>query len=191
MFQRSEVWPLAGKVPEGEIEPSSKGSLIDCPWSRFLENCCPCIISLLSRGVQDGPREMVFKMPQKDPTLWYKMAFGVLLEPSSSIHSTTNIFLAPTYCVPGRRKWQPTRVLAWRIPGTGGSSMGSQRVGHDWSGLAAAALCARHCSSMEVVFKVLSWGPVLPNIRRKHAIFPLGSCLSKKFFVETMAGHFV
>ena len=34
-------------------------------------------------------------------------------------------------------------VLAWRIPGTGGPgglpSMGSHRVGHDWSDLAAAA----------------------------------------------------
>ena len=34
-------------------------------------------------------------------------------------------------------------VLAWRIPGTGGpgglQSMGSHRVGHDWSDLAAAA----------------------------------------------------
>ena len=39
-------------------------------------------------------------------------------------------------------------VLAWRIPGTGEPgglpSMGSHRVGHDWSDLAAAA--AKHCS---------------------------------------------
>ena len=36
-------------------------------------------------------------------------------------------------------------VLAWRIPGMGEPggvpSMGSHRVGHDWSGLAAAAAC--------------------------------------------------
>ena len=36
-------------------------------------------------------------------------------------------------------------VLAWRIPGTGEPgrrlSMGSHRVGHDWSNLAAAAFC--------------------------------------------------
>ena len=51
-----------------------------------------------------------------------------------------------------RRKWQPTpvfllathsSVLAWRIPGMGEPgglpSMGSHRVGHDWSDLAAAA----------------------------------------------------
>ena len=37
-------------------------------------------------------------------------------------------------------------VLAWRIPGTGEPgglpSMGSHRVGHDWSDLAAAAASA-------------------------------------------------
>ena len=42
-----------------------------------------------------------------------------------------------------RRKWQPTRVLPWRIPGTGEPgglpSMGSHRVRQDWSDLAAAA----------------------------------------------------
>ena len=36
-------------------------------------------------------------------------------------------------------------VLAWRIPGTGEPgglpSMGSHRVGHDWSDLAAAEAC--------------------------------------------------
>ena len=44
-----------------------------------------------------------------------------------------------------RRKWMAAHssVLAWRIPGTGEprglSSMGSHKVGHDWSDLAAAA----------------------------------------------------
>ena len=36
-----------------------------------------------------------------------------------------------------------SRILAWRIPGTGEpgglTSMGLHRVGHDWSDLAAAA----------------------------------------------------
>ena len=40
-------------------------------------------------------------------------------------------------------------VLAWRIPGTGEPvellSMGSHRVGHDWSDLAAAAAAVFHC----------------------------------------------
>ena len=46
----------------------------------------------------------------------------------------------------GRRKWQPTPVLAWRIPGMGEPgglpSVGSHRVGHDWSDAAAAAAAA-------------------------------------------------
>ena len=45
-----------------------------------------------------------------------------------------------------RRKWQPTPVLPWRIPGTaepgGLPSMGSHRVRQDWSNLAAAAVAA-------------------------------------------------
>ena len=40
-------------------------------------------------------------------------------------------------------------VLAWRIPGVGKSggllSLGSYRVGHDWSDLAAAAAAVFHC----------------------------------------------
>ena len=40
-------------------------------------------------------------------------------------------------------------VLAWRTPGTGEPSglpsMGSHRVGHDWSNLAAAAAACRVC----------------------------------------------
>ena len=43
-----------------------------------------------------------------------------------------------------RRKWQPTCVLAWRIPGMGEPgglpSMELHRVGHGWSDLAAAAI---------------------------------------------------
>ena len=39
--------------------------------------------------------------------------------------------------IPWRREWQPTLVLLWRIPWTEEpgelQSIGSQRVGHDWS----------------------------------------------------------
>ena len=44
-------------------------------------------------------------------------------------------------------------VLAWRIPGMGEPgglpSMGSHRVGHDLSGLAAAAAAAFFCREVE------------------------------------------
>ena len=52
-------------------------------------------------------------------------------------------------------------VLAWRIPGTGEPgglpSMGSHRVGHDWSDLAAAAVHFFNCSSELLVPKWTNW----------------------------------
>ena len=45
-------------------------------------------------------------------------------------------------------------VLAWRIPGMGESgglpSMGSHRVRHDWSDIAAAAAAATHIEQRTV-----------------------------------------
>ena len=58
-----------------------------------------------------------------------------------------------TFHFPALEKEMATHssVLAWRIPGTGFSdglpSMGSHRVGHDWSNLAAAAAAAYICSN--------------------------------------------
>ena len=47
-------------------------------------------------------------------------------------------------------------VLAWRIPGTGEPggllSMGSPRVGHDWSDLAAAAAAGNSTLNSEMLF---------------------------------------
>ena len=46
-------------------------------------------------------------------------------------------------------------VLAWKIPWTeepgGLQSMGSHRVGHDWSNLAAAAAAATLCINLEYI----------------------------------------
>ena len=51
-------------------------------------------------------------------------------------------------------------VLAWRIPGTeepdGLPSMGSHRVGHDWSDLAAAFLY--FISIDDIKLKIIAWG---------------------------------
>ena len=53
-------------------------------------------------------------------------------------------------------------VLAWRIPGTGEpgelSSMGSHRVGHDWSNLAAAAAYFMKLNMTKMIFKSNLWG---------------------------------
>ena len=52
-------------------------------------------------------------------------------------------------------------VLAWRIPGTGEPggllSMGSHRVGHDWSDLAAAALVAQNIMKLSAMQETWVW----------------------------------
>ena len=52
----------------------------------------------------------------------------------------------------GKEMATHSSVLAWRIPGTrepgGLPSMGSHRVGHDWSDLAAAALLKPICKRL-------------------------------------------
>ena len=49
-------------------------------------------------------------------------------------------------------------VLAWRIPGTGEPgglpSLGSRRVGHDWSDLAAAAVAVFHDMDYHSLFNI-------------------------------------
>ena len=51
-------------------------------------------------------------------------------------------------------------VLAWRIPGTGEPggppSMGSPKVGHDWSDLAAAAATSRYICTKWWIHKVIN-----------------------------------
>ena len=59
------------------------------------------------------------------------------------------------------------RVLAWRIPGTGEpdwlQSMGSHRVGHDWSELAAAAAAiSKAITLIYVLFLFIMF--VLPDV---------------------------
>ena len=52
-------------------------------------------------------------------------------------------------------------VLAWRIPGMGEPggqpSMGSHRVGHDWSDLAAAAASSIWECTLEALLPLLDW----------------------------------
>ena len=54
-------------------------------------------------------------------------------------------------------------ILAWRIPGTGEPgglpSMGSHRVWHDWSDLAAAAACGRITLAVHLIVPLVSVSP--------------------------------
>ena len=77
-----------------------------------------------------------------------------------------------TFHFPALEKEMATHssVLAWRIPGTGEPggllSMGSHRVGHDWSDLAAAAAGG---GSKRVLLWFMS-NSVLPMFSSKHFI---------------------
>ena len=75
-------------------------------------------------------------------------------------------------------------VLAWRIPGTGEPggllSMGSHRVGHDWSDLAAAYspwnspgqnTRVGSCSVLQGIFSIQGLNPGLPHCRQ--ILYPL------------------
>ena len=100
--------------------------------------------------------------PQWKPAPWFREGHGTLLQHSclenptdggawwAAVRGSLRVghdwvtSLSLFTFMHWRRKWQPTHsVLAWRIPGVGEpgglSSMGSHRVGHNWSDLAAAA----------------------------------------------------
>ena len=66
-------------------------------------------------------------------------------------------------------------VLAWRIPGMGGSgglqSMGSHRVGQDWSDLAAAA-AAQHIVHTQWRFSLASWNNIFGSCKYTTLMAP-------------------
>ena len=82
-------------------------------------------------------------------------------------------------------------VLAWRIPGTeepnGLPSMGSHRVGHDWSDLAAAAAAAYYLTVVSLTPNLgikEREGPAKYVLSRADRIFPV--CPQGHIFVPTM-----
>ena len=74
-----------------------------------------------------------------------------------------------TFHFPALEKEMATHssVLAWRIPGTGEPgrlpSLGSHRVGHDWSDLAAAAALCLHMGCCILVMVMLYIWPRRPK----------------------------
>ena len=74
-----------------------------------------------------------------DRGAWWAAVHGVAKSRTRQSDFTFTFLLS---CI-GEGKATHSSVLAWRIPGTGEPggllSMGSHRVGHDWSDLAAAA----------------------------------------------------
>ena len=93
--------------------------------------------SLLGRTTypDDLPASPQFKIPWEEPGRLQSMG-------SLRVRHDWAASLSLFTFMHWRRKWQPTRVLAWRIPGMVEPgwlpSLGSHRVGRDWSDLAAA-----------------------------------------------------
>ena len=96
-------------------------------------------------------------------------------------------------------------ILAWRIPGTeepgGMPSMGSHRIGHDWSELAAAAAAAEEkmkgsektCEKIIVKNEVqeAQWVPYRINPRRnmlRHILIKLTKIKFKEKNIESSNG---
>ena len=81
-------------------------------------------------------------------------------------------------------------VLAWRIPGTGEPgglpSMGSHRVGHDWSDLAAAAAAVYICQYYTLNLSPPFLPPLCPQVHSQHlhliSIPALQICSPTPFF---------
>ena len=70
-----------------------------------------------------------------------------------------------------------TSILAWRIPGTeepsGLPSMGSHRVGHNWSNLAAAAAAAAYSNILVLFYD--------PHTRVKYIVYVDYANIVKKY----------
>ena len=79
-------------------------------------------------------------------------------------------------------------VLAWRIPGAGEHhglpSMGSHRVGHNWSDLAAAAVNKNHLNRKSTLWKymVQKYWNSRAKIKDTEDIFTDGDIKIQKFF---------
>ena len=84
------------------------------------------------------------------PILWFPSFAG-----------TRNLTTVLSYICRRILAYTHSGVLAWRIPGTGEPgglpSMGSHRVGHDWSGLAATAAYLRMNASLNLTLHRNVW----------------------------------
>ena len=146
------VWysHLFKNFPQFVLVHTVKGSIVvnEAEVDVFLEFPCflydPAKVGNLMSGCS------AFSKPS-----WYiwKFSFHILLKPSLKDfeHTFATMWNEHNY----RVVWTHSSVLAWRIPGTGEPggllSMGSHRVGHDCSDLAAAG------HSLALLFFGLEW----------------------------------
>ena len=143
-------------LPEKAMAPHSSTLAWKIPWteepgklqsmgSRRVEYDWATSLSLFTfmhwrRKWNGNPVQCSCLETPRDRGAWWAAVHGVA---KSRIRLSDFTFTFPFHAL---EKEMATRssVLAWRIPGTGEPgglpSIGSHRVGHDWSDLAAAAL---------------------------------------------------
>ena len=116
--------------------------------------CCTCIIDIL---VQWHPLQYSCLENPMDGGAWWAAVHGVA-DSRAWLSDFTFTFHFHTL---EKEMATHSSVLAWRIPGTGEpgglSSMGSHRVGHDWSDLAAAVHFLWTFSHMVLTSGLVSW----------------------------------
>ena len=102
----------------------------------------PCLFKLYAEYIGEGngtPLQYSCQENPMDGGAWKAAVHGVA-EGQTRLSDFTFTF---HFDALGKEMATHSSVLAWRIPGTGEPggplSMGSHRVGHDWSDLAAAA----------------------------------------------------
>ena len=143
-FSRQEYWsglpfPFPGDLPDPGIE-----SWVSCIAGRFVSVWVTreALLTPCSKTLREGngaPLQCSCLENPIDGGAWWAAVHGL-------VKSRTRLSDFPfTFHFHALEKEIATHssVLAWRIPGTGEPgglpSMGSHRVGHDWSDLAAAA----------------------------------------------------
>ena len=139
-----------------------------------------CIFSRISCSLGEGngnPLQYSCLENPMDGGAWWAAVHGVT---KSWTHLSDFTF---TFCFHALEKEMATHssVLAWRIPGTaepgGLPSMGSHRVRHKWSDLAAAAFSLKKgwncdiCYNMEEPWKQAKWNK--PDTKVQILCYPI------------------
>ena len=144
-FSRQEYWsglpfPTPGHLPDPGIEPSSLVSPVLA--GGFFTTEPPrsdSILSLVGHRVSGTPLQYSCLENPMDGGAWWAAVHGV----ARSRTRLSNFTFTFHFHALEKEMATHSNVLAWRIPGTGEPgglpSMGSHRIGHGWSDLAAAA----------------------------------------------------
>ena len=141
-FPRRRQWHPTPALLPGKSH--GQRSLEGCsPWGRWGSDTTERLhfhFSLWCIGEGNGNPLQCFCLENpRDGGTWWAAVYGVA-EGQTWLSDFTFTF---HFCALEKEMETHSSVLAWRIPGTGKPgglpSMGSHRVGHDWSNLAAAA----------------------------------------------------